>query len=39
MTDTTEKKVSKGKKETFMQGIITLIFSQLKKLLCRGLLH
>ncbi len=29
MADTAEKKVSKGKKETFMQGIITLIFSQL----------
>ena len=29
MTDTAEKKVSRGKKETFMQGIVTLIFSQL----------
>ena len=29
MTDTAEKKVSKGKKETFMQGVVTLIFSQL----------
>lgn len=29
MTDTAEKKVSKGKKETFIQGIATLIFSQL----------
>ena len=27
MTDTAEKKVSKGKKETFMQGVVTLIFS------------
>ena len=29
MTNTAENKVSNGKKETFMQGIITLIFSQL----------
>ena len=29
MTDTAEKKVSRGKKETFMQGVVTLIFSQL----------
>ena len=29
MADTAEKKVSKRRKETFMQGIITLIFSQL----------
>ena len=29
MTQTADKKVSRGRKETFMQGIVTLIFSQL----------
>ena len=29
MTNTASKKVSGRKKETFMQGVVTLIFSQL----------